>query len=68
MSELLKYGGPVLWLQAALGFLAVIFVIERLLYFHGVRVNVADFLLGISGHVRGKALAEAIHESNRAPG
>ena len=68
MSELLKYGGPVLWLQAALGFLAVIFVIERLLYFHGVRINVADFLLGISGHVRGKALAEAIHESNRAPG
>lgn len=68
MSELLQYGGPVLWLQAALGFLAIVFVIERLLYFHGVRVNAADFLLGISNHVRRKAFAEANHEASRAPG
>lgn len=68
MTELLEYGGPVLWLQAVLGFLAVVFVIERLLYFHGVRINAADFLLGIANHVRRKAFAEAIHEAGRAPG
>lgn len=68
MTELLEYGGPVLWLQAGLAFLAVVFVIERLLYFHGVRVNAADFLLGIANHVRRKAFAEAIHEAGRAPG
>ncbi|MFP6879836.1 MAG: MotA/TolQ/ExbB proton channel family protein [Roseibacillus sp.] len=68
MTELLEYGGPVLWLQVALGFLAVIFVVERLLYFHGVRINAADFLLGISNHVRRKAFGEAIHEAGRVPG
>lgn len=68
MTELLEYGGPVLWLQAALAFLAVVFVVERLLYFHGVRINAADFLLGLSNQVRRKAFAEAIHEAGRAPG
>lgn len=68
MADLLDYGGPVLWLQACLAFLAVVFVIERLLYFHGVRINAADFLLGIANHVRRKAFAEAIHEAGRAPG
>jgi biopolymer transport protein ExbB len=68
MTELLEYGGPGLWLQVALSFLAVVFVIERLLYFHAVRINAADFLLGIANHVRRKAFAEAIHESDRAPG
>ncbi len=68
MTELLDYGGPVLWLQMVLGFLAVVFVVERLLYFHGVRINAADFLLGLANHVRRKAFAEAIHEASRAPG
>ena len=56
MSDLLQYGGPVLWLQAALAFMAVVYIIERLLYFHSVRVNVADFLVGISNHLRQKGL------------
>ena len=68
MEQLLQYGGPVLWLQAALAFFAVVFVVERLLYFHGARINTADFLLGIANHVRRKAFAEAQHESSRAPG
>ncbi|MBB07400.1 MAG: flagellar motor protein MotA [Roseibacillus sp.] len=68
MSDLLQYGGPVLWLQAILAFLAIVYIIERFLYFHSVRVNVADFLLGISNHLRRKAFAEAIHESDRLPG
>jgi biopolymer transport protein ExbB len=68
MDELLQYGGPVLWLQTLLAFFAVVFVVERLLYFHGARVNTADFLLGIANHVRRKAFAEAIHEASRAPG
>ena len=55
-------------MEAALGFLAVVFVIERLFYFHGVRINAADFLLGVANHVRRKAYAEAIHEAGRVPG
>lgn len=68
MSDLLQYGGPVLWLQAALAFMAVVYIIERLLYFHSVRVNVADFLVGISNHLRQKGFAEAIHQANRLRG
>lgn len=68
MAELLELGGAVLWLQGILGFLAVVLVIERLLYFHSVRIDAADFLLGIANHVRRKAFAEAIHESGRTPG
>ena len=68
MSDLLQYGGPVLWLQAALAFLAVVYIIERLLYFHSVRVNVADFLVGISNHLRRREFAEAIHQANRLRG
>lgn len=68
MDELLKHGGPVLWLQALLAFFAVVFVVERLLYFHGVRINAADFLRGIANHIRRKAFAEAVHEASRSPG
>ena len=68
MTELLDYGGPVLWMQAGLGFLAIVFVVERLLYFHGVRINAADFLAGVANHVRRKAYVEAIHEASRVPG
>lgn len=68
MAELLQYGGPVLWLQGVLAFLAIVFVFERMLYFHSVRVNAADFLLGLSNHIRRKAYAEAIHEAGRVPG
>ncbi|NNC89435.1 MAG: MotA/TolQ/ExbB proton channel family protein [Akkermansiaceae bacterium] len=68
MQALLDYGGPVLWLQVALAFFAVVFVVERLLYFHGVRMNAADFLLGLANHIRRKAYAEAIHEASRTPG
>ena len=68
MSDLLQYGGPVLWLQAALAFMAIVYIIERLLYYHSVRVNVADFLVGISNHLRQKGFAEAIHQANRLRG
>lgn len=68
MEQLLQYGGPVLWLQVLLAFFVVVFVVERLLYFHGARINTADFLLGIANHVRRKAFAEAQHESSRTPG
>ena len=68
MRELLDFGGPVLWLQAVLAFFAVVFVVERILYFHSVRVNSSDFLRGIANHIQRKAFAEAIHEASRVQG
>lgn len=65
---LLELGGPIIWLQLALAFFGVIFVIERMFYFHRARINVGDLLVGLSNHVRRKAYAEALHEAARSPG
>jgi biopolymer transport protein ExbB len=67
-SGLLERGGPIMWLQLALAFFGVVFVIERLFFFHRARINVGDLLVGFSNHVRRKAYAEALHEAARAPG
>ncbi len=68
MSELISQGGPIILLQGILAFLALVYVLERLLFFQGAKANTAHFLLGISNHIRQKAYAEAVHESKRAPG
>ena len=61
-------GGIVLWLQVALGFVGLLVMVERMIFFQHARGRVADLLLGITNHVRKKAYAEALHESSRARG
>jgi len=61
-------GSIVLWLQVALGFVALLVIVERMIFFQHARFRVADLLLGITNHVRKKAYAEALHESSRARG
>lgn len=58
----------ILWLQAALGFVALLVMVERMVFFQHARTQVADLLLGITNHVRKKAYAEALHEASRARG
>ncbi len=67
-AGLLEKGGLVIWLQLGLAFFGVVFVIERMFFFHRARINVGDLLVGLSNHVRRKAYAEAMHEAARAPG
>ncbi len=61
-------GNVILWLQAALGFVGLLVMVERLVFFQHARTKVADLLLGITNHVRKKAYAEALHEASRARG
>ncbi|MGJ8695655.1 MAG: MotA/TolQ/ExbB proton channel family protein [Verrucomicrobiaceae bacterium] len=68
MNVLTESGGVVLWLQAALGFVGLMVMVERMIYFQHTRGKCADLLLGITNHVRNKAYAEALHASSRCRG
>ena len=61
-------GGIILWLQVVLGFVGLLVMVERMVFFQHARSKVADLLLGITNHVRKKAYAEALHEASRARG
>lgn len=61
-------GGVILILQVLLGFIGLLVMIERMVFFQHARSRVADLLLGITNHVRKKAYAEALHEASRARG
>ena len=58
----------VLWLQGAVGFVGLLVMVERMIFFQHARGKVADLLLGVTNHVRKKAYAEALHEASRARG
>lgn len=68
VSGLIEKGGPLVWVLLALGFFGSIFIVERLFYFHRVRVNVSSVLIGLGLHIKRRAFAEALHEAARVPG
>ncbi len=68
MSFPIDPGNVILWLQAALGFVGLLVMVERMVFFQHARNKVADLLLGITNHVRKKAYAEALHEASRTRG
>lgn len=61
-------GEVILWLQVVLGFVGLLVMVERMVFFQHARSKTADLLLGVSNHVRKKAYAEALHEASRARG
>jgi len=61
-------GEVILWLQVVLGFVGLLVMVERMVFFQHARSRTADLLLGITNHVRKKAYAEALHEASRARG
>ena len=63
-----EYSGAIFWIQVALGFVGLLVVVERMLFFQHTKVNTVDLLLGISNHVRKRAFAEALHEADRVKG
>lgn len=68
MIDFTQSGGFILWLQAALGFIGIVVMIERMIYFQHTRGKYADLLLGINNHIRNKAYAEALHAASRKRG
>ncbi len=68
MKELLEMAGVVTWAQLVLGFVAIVLIFERILYFQSTRLNEGRLLTGIANQLRKRAYAEAIHESSHAGG
>lgn len=68
MWDLIKQGGPLIWVLLALSFVATVVVLERILFFQRNRVHVGNLILGLANYVRKKAYGEALHEAARAPG
>ena len=58
-------GGLILWLQVALGFVGLLVMVERMIFFQHARSKVADLLIGVTNHVRQKAFAEALHAADK---
>jgi biopolymer transport protein ExbB len=63
-----EQGGAIVWIQITLAVVGAIFLMERLIFFHLTRLNVADLLVGLGNHVKKNNYAEARHEAARAPG
>lgn len=68
MWELINQGGSFVWVLLALSFVAIVVVLERVLFFQRNRIHVGNLILGLANHVRKRAYAEALHEAARAPG
>jgi biopolymer transport protein ExbB len=68
VKELLEAGGPVLWVQLALAFFAVVLTLERLLFFQTMKTSVPYLLKGLQVHINRQAYAEAQLEASRERG
>ena len=68
MIDLISKGGAFMWPLVVLAAVAMYLIVERVLFFQRVRINVADLLLGLANLVRGGKHNEAMHEAARAPG
>src|SRR5689334_24777898 len=60
LPELLKAGGPVLWLIILTSAVAIVVFIERFLHCHRAQINSTEFLNGIRNVLRRDNVVEAI--------
>jgi len=68
LMELVRDGGPVLWLIVALGFTAFCVYVERALHLHRARIPYDDFLKGIITVLKRQSDAEALAICEDTPG
>jgi biopolymer transport protein ExbB len=68
LPELLKYGGPVMYLLLAVSAVAVVVFIERLLHYHRAQINSAEFLTGVRNVLKRENVVEAISICEATPG
>lgn len=68
MIQLIEKGGAFMWPLAILAIVAMFLIVERILFFQRVRVDVGDLLLGLANYIRQGKHNEAMHEAARIPG
>ncbi|MEM7393551.1 MAG: MotA/TolQ/ExbB proton channel family protein [Verrucomicrobiota bacterium] len=68
MYELIKEGGPVMWVILFCSLLVVVIFLERLLHLHRAQIKDDDFLNGIFNVLRRNNLVEAVSICDETPG
>ena len=68
MFDLIRQGGPVMWLLLACSLLAGIIFLERLLHLHRAQISSPEFLKGIYNILRRDNLVEAVSICEETPG
>ncbi len=66
--DLVREGGPVLWVIVGCGVLAFCVFVERSLHLHRARIRSEDFLEGIFNILRGQSVEEALTICDETPG
>jgi biopolymer transport protein ExbB len=68
LPELLKHGGPVMYLLLGVSAVAVVAFVERLLHYHRAQINSAEFLTGVRNVLKRENVVEAISICEATPG
>jgi biopolymer transport protein ExbB len=68
LPELLRHGGPMMYLLLLVSSVAVVVFIERLLHYHRAQINSAEFLSGVRNVLKRENVVEAISICDATPG
>jgi len=66
--ELLKNGGPVMWVLLLTSSIALVVFIQRLLHYHREQINSTEFLIGVRNVLKRDNVVEAISICDATPG
>jgi biopolymer transport protein ExbB len=66
--DLMRQGGPILWIILLSGLAAFVVYIERSLHLHAARIKFEDFLRGICNILRRQNIDEALAICDETPG
>lgn len=66
--SLLARGGPIMWVLLALGTLALVVFVERLLYLHRGQIRSTEFVDGVKNILAQRRMVEAVTVCEEAPG
>ena len=68
LPELLKHGGPMMYLLVVVSAVAAVVFVERLLHYHRAQINSAEFLTGVRNVLKRENVVEAISICDATPG
>lgn len=66
--SLLADGGPFVWLLLAIGFVGLLFIVERVIYLHRGQIRAAAFVEGVCSNLRNGRFLEALTVCEESPG
>ena len=66
--ELLRQGGPMVWVLLLVSAFGVTAFLERLLYYHRAQINASEFMAGIRTVLKNDNVVEAVAICDATPG